>query len=154
MTLDNILVAASALQADDTFGFELPNNRDDLVLRALYIPDPHGAEGVDIIFEHLYGAGRHGAEEVIFEAIAGALQGEGERLAVNSGEDFFQLIDIDGLKIFKHKHQLADGLHQIRVVIFDDVRDEMVNVSLQSGESSGNLCTQVQENFKELLNKL
>src|SRR5580698_6317198 len=70
-TLEDILLPGGALQADDAFGFELPHDRDDLLLRRLHFLDLDGAERVHILPQHLRTALAHGLQHVILHLLAG-----------------------------------------------------------------------------------
>ena len=58
-TLDNILFAHRTLHSDDAFGFQLPHNRDDLLLGRFDFLDPDRPHRFHFFLHHLGAAGRH-----------------------------------------------------------------------------------------------
>jgi hypothetical protein len=86
--LHNILLSRTAVQGENTFGFKLPDNSDDLLLRRLDLLDLYGAEGVHVL-AHEFGATlRHTVHEVLFQFLAGAFERDGQQLTIDPRDDF------------------------------------------------------------------
>ncbi len=63
--LDDILLSHRALQADGAFRFQLPDHRDDLLLRRLHFLDLDRPQGFHVFLQHLRAALRHALQKMI-----------------------------------------------------------------------------------------
>src|SRR6185295_10127920 len=85
-----------------------------------------------ILLEHLRSALRHSSHEMVAKLVTGALEGNGQNLAVDLRQYFLHAPLIEEKQIFKNEHELPDRLHQERVALFDDFQDVLAAVAVQS----------------------
>src|SRR3984957_5751020 len=123
ITLEDILLPGGALQTDDAFGLELPDDGDNLLLGALYFLDLNGTQRVHILAEHFGAALTHRLQHVVFHLLAGSLERDSENLAIHFRQYFLDGVNVEEQQVFKNKHQVANGFDQVGIHLFDVFRE-------------------------------
>ena len=116
------------------FGFELPHHRDDLLLRAFHFLDLDGAEGVHVLAQHFRAALAHRLQHMILHLFAGALQGDGQDLAVHLGEHLLEGVDVEQQQVLEDEHQVANGLHQGWIGLLDGFQNLLAGIGIEAIE--------------------
>src|SRR5579863_2130818 len=117
-TLDDILVVAS-LEADDAFGLQLLDLRDDLLLRRLHVFDSDRPGGIHVFFQHLRAALGHARGEMGLERIAGAFESDGQNLLIYLRQHFLDAVLVECQEVFEHEHQMSNGGCSVGVPLLD-----------------------------------
>ncbi len=112
--LDNVGFSRRCAGRQETLLFELPRDRNDLLLSRFDLAEPHSAKHFHLLAQHGPCTLGRGGEEPVTDSLARTLEGNRQRLAVGPLHELAERAVLDVDQVIEDEHQFPNCNCEVR----------------------------------------